>query len=215
MERAERYNEGKVDWSQVDLTLLEPMIRVLMYGEKKYHKYNWKKGAPISELIGCLMRHLTSFMDGEDIDKESGQPHLGHAMSNLMMMINTMKNRKELDDRYEEGKDYSSKKADLEKQDLEFPIYNTLGEQEEVTIPHLKNHNMYDLCKVKWVNEGIIEVGDIVETLDEDCFPNLKCEVLNIKFFGDLDTIYILSHRTYEDGIARAADEVKLVKKKG
>lgn len=34
-----RYNDGKVKWSMVDMTALEPMVRVLMYGAHKYSTF--------------------------------------------------------------------------------------------------------------------------------------------------------------------------------
>lgn len=89
MKKALRYNENKVEWSLVDWKSLEPMVKVLMYGSKKYAPDNWKKGQDLRSLSSCLMRHLVAFMDGEDIDPESGEHHLGHVMCNAMFMIHS------------------------------------------------------------------------------------------------------------------------------
>ena len=35
--QALRYNQGKVQWSLVDYKSIEPMVRVLEYGCKKYY----------------------------------------------------------------------------------------------------------------------------------------------------------------------------------
>lgn len=57
------------------------------YGEKKYGKDNWRKGQDIPSLCDCAMRHLTAFMDGEELDPESGVSHIGHIMANCMMIV--------------------------------------------------------------------------------------------------------------------------------
>ena len=59
-------------------------------GEKKYGKDNWKKGQDITSLCDCAMRHLTAFMDGEELDHESGVSHIGHIMANCMMIAYNM-----------------------------------------------------------------------------------------------------------------------------
>lgn len=104
MELADRFNEGKLKWSLVDLASLESLVRVLMYGAEKYAPNNWKKGLPITEICDSLMRHLKSFMEGEDNDEESKLPHIGHMMANLMFMSYVMEKKKELDNRFKEKK---------------------------------------------------------------------------------------------------------------
>jgi len=99
---ADRFNEGKPQWSLMDFESFEPMIRVLEYGSKKYARNNWKKGLPTVEIMDSLMRHIISFLEGEDIDKESGLPHIGHMMCNLMFLSYVMKNKPELDNREDE-----------------------------------------------------------------------------------------------------------------
>lgn len=94
-----RNPEGKPEWDLVDWESLEPMVRVLMHGAKKYTPDNWKEGYPIRRTFSSLMRHMTAFMDGEDIDPESGESHLGHAMCNLLFMQYMLKNKPEFDDR--------------------------------------------------------------------------------------------------------------------
>lgn len=103
MEQADRYNEGKPRWSLVDFSSLEPLVRVLEYGAKKYDDDNWKKGLPFKEVCESMMRHLIAFMGGEDLDQESHQPHLGHIMANCMFLeyyVTSGLNSK-FDDRYE------------------------------------------------------------------------------------------------------------------
>lgn len=83
-DKAIRYNEGKPRWSLVDHESLEPMVRVLEFGEQKYGRWNWKKGLNKNEILESLYRHLIKLMAGEENDKETGLNHIGHIMSNAM-----------------------------------------------------------------------------------------------------------------------------------
>lgn len=69
-----------------DYVGLEPMVRVLMYGAEKYDDHNWKKGLSLVSLVDCAMRHFIAMEKGEELDPESGLPHKGHLMCNLMML---------------------------------------------------------------------------------------------------------------------------------
>lgn len=79
-----RYNEGKVEWSLVHFKSLEPMVRVLEFGAKKYAPENWKKGLDKKKILESMQRHLAALMDGEDVDSESGISHMGHIQCNAM-----------------------------------------------------------------------------------------------------------------------------------
>jgi len=79
-----RYNEGKRQWSLVDFKSLEPLVEVLEFGCVKYTRDNWKKGLPQNEILESLQRHLIALFAGEEKDKESGLPHIGHIMCNAM-----------------------------------------------------------------------------------------------------------------------------------
>lgn len=99
-EQADRFNSGKPQWSIIDFESLEPMVRVLEYGTKKYSRNNWKKGLPVTEIIDSLMRHTISLLNGEDNDQESGLPHVGHMFCNVMFLSYVLKHKKEeFDDR--------------------------------------------------------------------------------------------------------------------
>jgi len=84
MEKSERYNEGKLKWSLVHFKSLIPLVKVLMFGAKKYSPDNWKKRLDKKEILESLARHLFALMDGEENDRESGESHIGHIMSNAM-----------------------------------------------------------------------------------------------------------------------------------
>ncbi len=86
--KADRYNSGKAKYSMLDLTCLEPAVRVLEFGAKKYARDNWKKGLPISEVLDSMLRHIGAIQRGEFIDPESGLPHIGHIQCNALFLGN-------------------------------------------------------------------------------------------------------------------------------
>jgi hypothetical protein len=81
-----RFNDGKVPLELIPLIGLESAAAVFGYGAKKYAAWNWAKGMPWSAVTGCMMRHLSAIQRGEDIDPESGLPHIGHLMCNALML---------------------------------------------------------------------------------------------------------------------------------
>lgn len=86
MEMATRHNEGKLKWSLVSFEALEPMVKGLEFGAKKYGIDNWKKGLPITEVCESMLRHIFAYLGGEDIDPESGLPHIAHIQDNAMFL---------------------------------------------------------------------------------------------------------------------------------
>ena len=91
--QALRYNEGKVQWSLVDYKSLEPMVRVLEYGCRKYSKNNWKKGMPASQIIESMLRHTYKLLEGELVDPESGIEHVGHIQCNAMFLAYVLREK--------------------------------------------------------------------------------------------------------------------------
>lgn len=96
----ERFNEGKLRWSLISWKALEPMVRVLMFGEEKYSSHNWKGGLKYTEVCESLQRHMNAFLEGEDNDPESKISHVGHMMCNVMFLSYMYLFRKDMDDRY-------------------------------------------------------------------------------------------------------------------
>jgi len=100
--KALRYNTGKLEWTLIDFESLEPMVKVLMFGAHKYAPNNWKKGQTYTTIIDCTIRHLTAILRGEDIDPDSGEPHIGHVQCNAMFLSYMMKHKPDFDNRYKE-----------------------------------------------------------------------------------------------------------------
>ena len=99
--KAQRFNKGKCRLGMIPLDCHKWEADGFEYGATKYTPYNWRNGMLISEQMDSLMRHLNAFFnENEDIDQESGVHHLGLAQCNLAMMVNTLINHPELDDRF-------------------------------------------------------------------------------------------------------------------
>jgi hypothetical protein len=89
-DKAKRFNEGKVDYTLIPINAQRAEARVWMLGEKKYGRYNWQKlwgSDTVPVVMGCLLRHAYAILEGEDYDKESGQPHAAHIRANAAMLI--------------------------------------------------------------------------------------------------------------------------------
>lgn len=96
---AARFNAGKPDYSLIPISTLADEARVWEYGAKKYSRNNWKKGQKWSVPMASLLRHLAAWQDGEDIDSESGLPHLAHIACNVRMLTLFSQTYPEGDDR--------------------------------------------------------------------------------------------------------------------
>lgn len=93
-ERAKRFNTGKPRLDLLPLDMLTGLARVLEMGEKKYGRNNWRKGAPATEQLGSLLRHLQPISEVLNADKnsdtlydaESGLPHVDHILFNVISL---------------------------------------------------------------------------------------------------------------------------------
>lgn len=89
--RADRYNSGKVMMELLDFDALQGLAQVLTFGAQKYAAHNWRKGLPVEETLGSMLRHIAAIQRGEDIDPESGLPHIDHVGCNWMFLSNYFK----------------------------------------------------------------------------------------------------------------------------
>jgi len=80
------------------------VAEVLRHGAAKYGEWNWRRKAPaMSAYRSACQRHLDAWFDGEDIDPESGLPHLAHAASTLAVILDAIANGSVIDDRPQRG----------------------------------------------------------------------------------------------------------------
>lgn len=95
-----KHDGGKPPMDLLDRKALEGLAEVLEFGALKYSRENWRGGIAYRRLIAAAMRHLLAISDGEDMDPESGLPHVDHLGCCWMFLSNMMKTRPELDDRH-------------------------------------------------------------------------------------------------------------------
>lgn len=86
-EQFKKNDGGKTDWSIIPFHLLEGLPRVLMIGEDKYGRENWRKLDNPDRTFSAIIRHLTAYQKGDKLDEESGLSHLYHVMANCLFLI--------------------------------------------------------------------------------------------------------------------------------
>jgi hypothetical protein len=83
-----KYDQEKPDWSLLELSAVEQVVKVLTHGARKYDRDNWKKVPEArNRYFAAAMRHLTAYQRGEKIDRDSGLPTLAHTMCCLIFLI--------------------------------------------------------------------------------------------------------------------------------
>jgi Domain of unknown function (DUF5664) len=94
-----KFDSEKPRMDLLDWDALEGLAQVLTFGAQKYDSHNWRGGIAYSRIISSLLRHLAAIQRGEDLDPESGLPHIDHLGCNWMFLSHFSKRRPDLDDR--------------------------------------------------------------------------------------------------------------------
>jgi len=84
----------------IDPQAILDVARVAGFGEEKYDRLNYMRGYPWSLSFDACQRHLMLFWSGEDLDEESGLPHLAHAAWHCLAMLAFMREHPDYDDRF-------------------------------------------------------------------------------------------------------------------
>lgn len=107
-------DSNKAPISLIPTEAILAMAEGFAYGAKKYGAHNFREGIEYTRLIDSLMRHTLAFLAGEDIDEESGLPHVSLMGSNFAMLQYQTVHHPELDNRYK------SPKKDITKHKVRF-----------------------------------------------------------------------------------------------
>lgn len=95
-----KFDGGKPRLDLISWPAIWEVAKVLGFGAQKYDSWNWIEGIEYSRLVAAVLRHVTAWTSGEDIDPESGISHLAHAMCGLMFLMTfKLQGRTGLDDR--------------------------------------------------------------------------------------------------------------------
>ena len=84
-----KFDSDKPRYDLLPLKSLEDYVKVLTHGAKKYEDWNWKivvKEKP-RKYYAAALRHIFAWARGEELDEESGLPHLAHAMCCLAFLL--------------------------------------------------------------------------------------------------------------------------------
>lgn len=103
-EKGLKFDKGKIDFSLLPSVALEEAAKAFMYGASKYGRFNYKKGLEVSRLIAAALRHIYAYSSGKNIDEESKISHLGHALANIMMIIDLTELNTLIDNRFKSFK---------------------------------------------------------------------------------------------------------------
>jgi hypothetical protein len=64
------------------------MAAALSVGAVRYGPWNWRgEEVKLTVYLAAMRRHIDAIIDGEDIDPESGCPHLGHVMASCGIVL--------------------------------------------------------------------------------------------------------------------------------
>jgi hypothetical protein len=94
--------EKGVKEARFDLIPAGPLFylaRVYGKGSLKYAERNWEAGYKWGWSFGALMRHAWAFWRGEELDRESGLPHLAHAAWHCFTLMDFCARHRAHDDR--------------------------------------------------------------------------------------------------------------------
>ena len=87
-EPGSKYDGGKARWDLLPWAQLADVVSVLTFGAEKYDDNNWQH-VPDGEAryFAAAMRHMVAWRTGERCDRESGLPHLAHAVTCLLFAM--------------------------------------------------------------------------------------------------------------------------------
>lgn len=86
-DQSAKADKGKLELSLVNPQLVKAVAEVRMYGTEKYgDSENWRKVEP-KRYVDALYRHLLAYIEGNEIDEESGLSHLSHMACNISFLL--------------------------------------------------------------------------------------------------------------------------------
>jgi len=82
-----KFDNGKIDWTILPFDGLEPVVRVLEFGAKKYDRDNWRYVKPSIRYFRAALRHMVEYVLGRRVDPDSGESPLAHAACSLLFFL--------------------------------------------------------------------------------------------------------------------------------
>lgn len=100
-----KFDSGKRRVDLVPTEAINALADILTAGAAKYGEHNWRHGMDWSRVYGAAQRHMLAFWGGDDIDEESGMPHLWHALTNIAFLVSYQAMSVGRDDRWKQEDD--------------------------------------------------------------------------------------------------------------
>lgn len=98
------YGDLKLPLHLVPSTMILYAALAFQEGARKYGPFNWRERAvEAMTYVGALKRHTEAWIDGEDIDPESGKPHLALALACLGILVDSIEVKNLIDNRPPKG----------------------------------------------------------------------------------------------------------------
>lgn len=69
---------AKLQPSMIPPVFIEGVSQVLMFGARKYARGNWMRGMSYTDVLDAIKTHTLAIERGEDLDTDSGLPHIYH-----------------------------------------------------------------------------------------------------------------------------------------
>lgn len=88
--------------ASVDPLALLTLAEVSGMGARKYEAFNYLRGYDWSLSMNALQRHTLAFWNGQDLDEESGLPHMAHAAWHALALVSFLKRDLGTDDRFKQ-----------------------------------------------------------------------------------------------------------------
>lgn len=83
-----KHDSGKPLMGAVPPNALLAVARVLTFGIEKYGRDNWHQVENLgTRYMDAALRHINAYQRGEELDPESGENHLAHAVCSLMFIL--------------------------------------------------------------------------------------------------------------------------------
>jgi hypothetical protein len=90
----------KVSITKFPATAVFHGARAMMNGAAKYGPYNWRDNNVIAGIyVDAAIRHIYAWFEGEEVAKDSGVHHLGHALATIAVLIDAQEGGNLKDDR--------------------------------------------------------------------------------------------------------------------
>jgi hypothetical protein len=100
-DQTKKQDAGKPQLGLIPRNAMIDLAAALEVGRRKYGAHAWRKN-PMewSRVIDAMLRHAFAFAEGEDLDPQDGQPHLGAIMACAAFLSEYSRTNPEGDDRH-------------------------------------------------------------------------------------------------------------------